>query len=67
MSTVSDVLTLAYLVNGWIARMQKVNDLIIKMREEGRETLTDEERAQLQADDDAARQDLVDAINEANG
>ena len=67
MSTISDVLTLAYLVNGWLKRAQEVSALIVKMREEGRETLTDEEKAQLQAADDAARQSLVDAINEANG
>lgn len=61
----SDLLSLLLLIRGWTGQIRKVTELIETMRSEGRETLTDDEKVQLQADDDDARNQLLDAIEAA--
>lgn len=65
MSVTGDVLALLRLIESWSASIQQVTALIQKMRQEGRETLTDEEKAELRGADDAARAELVAAIEAA--
>ncbi len=60
-----DLLSLLLLIENLSNRIGRTTALIKKMREEGRETLTDEEWAELKADDDDARADLVAAIEAA--
>ena len=60
-----DLLAVLRLIKNLAGRIAKATALIKKMREEGRETLTDEEWAELKADDDAARNDLLTAIEAA--
>lgn len=61
----SDILSLLLLIQRFALRAAETAALIQKMRDEGRETLTDEEKAQLRTDDDKARAELVAAIDHA--
>ena len=61
----NDLLSLLLLIKNLATRIGKATTLIKKMREEGRETLTNEEWAELKADDDDARNDLLTAIEAA--
>lgn len=61
----SDVLLLLNLIRDLTGQIRGASELIRKMREEGRDTLTADELATLQRNDDDARGDLVDAIARA--
>ena len=61
----SEFLQLLLLIRDAQARIARTTEILLKMREEGRDEMTDEERSSLQADDDEARQRLLDAIEEA--
>jgi hypothetical protein len=54
-AVVTDVVTLLTALNQSIAMAQKLGALVTKMQAEGRTMPTQEELAELQADDDAAR------------
>ena len=60
--TVLDALALLTLARRYRRQSDELIDLYEKLRSEGRETLTADELAELQSEDDAARQALVDAI-----
>jgi len=60
-----DLLALLLLIKNLAGRITRATALIKQMREEGRETLTDEEWAELQAEDDDARAELEAAIEAA--
>lgn len=62
----SDLLSLLLLIKNWSGQIQKVTELIQTMREEGRETMTESEKLELQSDDDSARDSLVAAIEAAD-
>lgn len=66
MDELSDMLALLVAIRRWSASAAKAAELIEKMREEGRDTLTDEERQDLQAADDEGRKALVDAIEQTS-
>lgn len=55
------------IAQGLITKAQTAGKMVAKAQAEGRDTLTEEETAQLQALDDAARQRQVDALNNAQG
>jgi hypothetical protein len=57
-----DALILLQLIQRLASQIRNASELVKRMREEGRDTLTDEEKATLRANDDEARQELVDAI-----
>ena len=48
-----------------MAQAQQISALVLRAQTEGRDTLTDDEWAQVRGDDDAARADLVNAIERA--
>ena len=54
-----DLLTVA---TRMMAQAQQINALVLRAQTEGRDTLTDDEWAQVRAADDAARAALVSAI-----
>lgn len=53
------------MAQGLLSKAQTAGKIVAKAQSEGRTTLTDDEVKELQAADDAARQRLVDAINNA--
>lgn len=57
-----DLLTVA---TRMMAQAQQINALVLRAQTEGRDTLTEDEWAQIRAVDDAARADLVTAIERA--
>lgn len=59
---VSDILLLLLAIRRWANAAAEASTLIQKMRAEGRDYLTDEEKASLRLDDDEARQKLVDVL-----
>lgn len=61
----NDLLAILFLIKNLAGRIARATALIKKMREEGRETLTDEEWAELKAEDDDARAELQAAIEAA--
>lgn len=66
MSATSNLNAAITLLLNLTAAAGKVSALIAQARSEGREELTTEEMAGLRATDDAARADLVGAIDAAN-
>ena len=66
-ATIVDALAVLNLARRWRQKYDRLTDLYETMRADGRDTLTPEELAEFQAADDAARQSLVDAINQAEG
>lgn len=60
-----DLLAVLLLIKNLAGRIGRATALIKKMREEDRETLTDEEWAELKAEDDDARAELEAAIEGA--
>lgn len=63
--TVMDALAVLTLARQWRQRADSLVDLYEKMRLEGRDTLTADELAELQSEDDAARNRLQAAIEAA--
>jgi hypothetical protein len=61
----SDALMLLQLIDALVERVRRTTALVRAMKAEGRDKLTPEELASLQADDDDARGELVDAIERA--
>ena len=59
------LIELLLLIEQTVGRVKELTALARRLREEGRDELTPEEVAALKANDDAARQDLVDAIERA--
>ena len=61
----NDLLSLLLLIDDLATRIGGASTLIRRMRDEGRETLTEEEKAELRSDDDEARAELLAAIEDA--
>lgn len=61
-NVVSDVLSLLLAIQRWNRQIDKSTALLLRMREDNRTLLTDEEWQTLQADDNEARQKLIEAI-----
>lgn len=61
----TDVLALLLLIRGLSQQVNQAAMLVQRMREEGRETLTPEEWAELKGADDEARTGLAEAIERA--
>ena len=62
---IMDALAVLTLARQWRQRADSLVDLYEKMRLEGRDTLTADELAELQSEDDAARNRLQAAIEAA--
>lgn len=60
-----DVLALLQLIQALAGQIREASELVQRMREEGRDTLTPEELESLKASDDAARENLTEAIARA--
>lgn len=67
MNDVVDIIRLLRLIQGYSAKITQYTLLVEQMRAEGRDTLTPDELESLQADDDSARDALVDALRAENG
>ena len=67
MSAITDTLSLLLMIRRWVNQIDKTTALLQKMRDEDRDTLTAEEWETLQAADDVAREDLINAIAAAEG